>query len=595
MLVRRWGVALALGAIACGKSTSDGPTNLAGSGGTTMSVLAGSGGRASGGGDANAAGGTMAMPVAAGGVTALAGAPGLAAGAGGLSQASAGASSGGVVGLASDPQPAADPVAVVGTSNSYLVFRQGSRDPDIKLMFLDLKGSGQPVQVNAANSKVITPKASDNGRFLIHEQVDALQSPSHGSLPTPTAEDLQLVTFTDSGYIPGAAVAGFSGLTAMRLPGAFDASSRFVAFSRLDSRQPAGLDIVDAAKQRRHASLSGPRVLGGVNWAPKGYFFTYRAKTNLSDNPNNDILLAKLTSDGISEPQALPAYANQATFTADGQRLFYSIDNGTIPFALGYIDPPAAPRQIYSGTGPNGFIGFWIEAGGQSLLTTLPDPNGGGLWVVARIFVDPARPPQFLTEPSYSSSITMSESGSLAVLSILGDTTTRLEFLRGTERIKIAEGASISGTFTGEHLVYYPDTSESKIFWEVRSATLVGSTVVDRRLAPADRNISSFCQRVVPNPGTKFNYVYDQPVPGIRFSDLEVDGPGATRTIDATNPAATVDCPVCNTTGDACAYVERTDTSSKIFVVRFGPTGPSEPTLAFQSDQSLALYLAHLQ
>ena len=589
MLVRRWGLAVALGLSACGKSASEGSNDLVGVGGAAKGESPASGGRTSGGTDANAGADASGAPIAGaaasgvGGIASLAGA-GVSATSGGD-----GGGAGGLAALGPDPQPAALPVAVVATSNSYLVFGQGTKVSDIKLMLLDLKGSGQPIQVNSMGSKLILPTISADGRLLVHVQTDPFQGPVHGVLPVPPADDLQFAAFTDSGYSPGTAITGFEGLAAMRYPAGFDAESRFVAFVR--TGKIPGLDIVDLANHRRYGSLNDQPIKGSVGWAPKGYLFAYRAETNAAVSAVARLHVAKLIDGGISEPQALPEGISQASFSADGQRLFYSVDDGKVPLAFGYVDPPAAPRQIYSGTGPNGFIGFEIEAGEQSLLTTLIDPNNSGRPIVTRIFVDPARPPQPITE---ATSITMSESGSLAALWLIGDTTQRIEFLRGTERIKVVEAPSVGGTFTGEHLVYYPAASEADPFWEVRSATLVGSSVVDRRLFPADRHIISFCQQRVPNPGNKYVDIYDQPGPGIRFSDLELDGPGASRTIEATDPSATIDCPVCDIAGDACAYVEWTDTSSKIFIVHYGATGPSAPTLAFQSDQRLTLHLAHL-
>jgi hypothetical protein len=456
-------------------------------------------------------------------------------------------------------------------------------------MLLDLKGGGQPVQVNAAGSKLFQPAASPDGRFVVHVQVD----PFPFTIPRPVPNnDALLSAFSDSGYVPAAVVAGFDALAALHYPEGFDASSRFAFLVR--TSKVTGLDIVDGANNRRHGSLDGVLVTAGtLNWAPKGYLFSYRVDPVTSGSAVTRTYLAKVIDGGISEPQLCPDSVTQSSFSPDGRRLFYSLGD-KVPAALGYIDPPAAARQIYADMASNGASGLGVEAAGQSVLTALSDPTDATRSIVTRIFVDPKLSPQPITEPNRSSAITISESGSLAALTLSGDRTQRLEFLRGNERIKVAEAPMVSASFSGERLVYYLRHSDTDPSSELHTATLVGSSVVDRRLDPVDRDFRAYPRRKVSKPSNKYFDACVLPVPGIRFSDLELDGPSATRTVDATNPAATVDRPVCNAAGDACAYVEHTDTSSKLFLMHYDATGPSAPTLVFQSDQQLTLYVTHM-
>ncbi len=58
---------------------------------------------------------------------------------------------------------------------------------------------------------------------------------------------------------------------------------------------------------------------------------------------------------------------------------------------------------------------------------------------------------------------------------------------------------------------------------------------------------------------------------------------------------------MCNAAGDVCAYGEaKTDgsgdgsvSSVKVFTLRFGATGPSEPELLFETDRRLNLKIFH--
>jgi hypothetical protein len=603
VVVRRWGLLGLVVFVACGKTAHNGSSDSSGAAGGAFAADGGKHAMASAGasGAATASAGSGNIASGAGGTNSSAGGSDVSPGSGGIT-ALAGAS-GGPLGLGPDPLPAGDPPGLVKTSNSYLVFSQ--LDPDttqnsrFQLMFLDMQGNGQPVLVSVAGTRNTVRSVSRDRRAFVYAQVDPY---GLGATVKPREDDLYLNLFTDSGYVPGALVGGFAGRSALHSPGIFDSTSRFVFVTRPFA--PRGVDIIDTARNTRYYSQELSEEQFSFGWAPKGYLFTYTLVAKLLDTSRTGrrSYVAKLIEGGISMSQPLPVGLSGSRFTADGKRLFYTVLNGTDPISFGYVDPPSAPQQFFASGDP-----FNVTAGGtffienrESVLAVLSAGGDSQHQAVVRLYSDPARAPVTITDPLRGIQLSVSESGSLAAISaLLDDDTQRTEIVRGTEHFKVSEtkGNELSGAiFVGEHAVYF-DHAETSDTYDIHYLDLEGSKLVDTVISKGREWPRNYCQWAIPIPGNRASYLYSQPAgpSGVRFMDLAVSGPSATRAIDVSDPSATIDeCPLCNPAGDTCAYVERTATHSKVFSVHYGSSGPSEPKLIYESDESFKLIAAHL-
>lgn len=598
VVVRRWGLVTGVVlAAACGKARGDAgdPTGAAGAaaiaeGGRTAMAGAATAGAATAGAGNGSAGAATSV---AGGATSSSGSAG-----GATTSAGTG---GGPYVLGPDPLPAKEPAGGVKTSNDYLVFTQydpADHPRHYRLMFIDLKGDGQAVPVAAAGSIDAASVVSGDGRAYVYQQTDIAQLVPTG---TPREDDLYLNLFTDSGYLPGARVGGFVGRPALHSPVGFDASSRFAVFSRWQPTTGVdrllGFDFIDAADNTRYFSLDFSVDAVEFEWAPKGYLFFYRLLPHDGMRQVTQYV-AKLIDGGMSQPEQLPVALADQQFTADGRRLFYSTGDGTGPATFGYVEPPAAPRQFYVSSEVADFgkpDGFVIEGGGESVLTALAVPGDPAHYVLWRLFSDGTRPPEAISTPRLSIQVTHSDGDLAAVVSGSDDYVWHLELVRGSEHfdVSVVDEANF-GFFVGEHFIYRRSLAGGSAE-EVHSATLKGSSVVDTVVGTSDRVGIAPCRPASSLSGGKYSYTYVSPTAGVRFIDLALEGPAATRTIDVTDPAASIrECPVCNQTGDTCAYTERTAAHSKTFSVHFGPNGAEGPKLIFESDQTFALLAAHL-
>jgi hypothetical protein len=526
-------------------------------------VNAGAGGAAVGAGVA----GTLGVPGGSGG--ALAGTSGAAPGAGAGGSAGIGPSEGGAGGV-DVPE---NPDGVVETSGHYLVFTLGPQDGSNELMLLDLEGSGTPVQVNVPDTTLVLPAISQSGEFLIY---------AHGS--APIEGDLLLNRFTASGYVPGRVVGGFEGRPGLHAARGFDASSRFVAFSR--TGDTPGLDIVDAARNVRHFSADlGPFATLLFEWAPAGSYFNYTLDPDLDDTTpaKNRTYLAELTNDGASEPVALPPNVVTQHFSADGRRLFFLTKDADGLVGFGYLEPPDAQVQFYQGSMPESYgTDFYVEPGGESVVSQLTSEDTPRRAVVERLFADEAREPEPLWDSSWdpmmgSIAVNPSPSGALALLSLYDVCCTYgHELLRGSDHFDLGGPAP---SFFGDKLVYTSAPSPATI------ATLTDAgidvTVLDE--TPDYPGLCAWGRR----PTTKVSLLS---ATGLHLWDLET---GRGRDISVTDPGATLGCAVFSPSEDACAYVEATTSFSKIFVVRFGPDGPSEPELALGLARTVNLKIVH--
>jgi hypothetical protein len=462
------------------------------------------------------------------------------------------------------------PVGVVSTSPSYVVFTEGVEYFPSPLMFLDLAGSGEPVQVSLPDKLLGSVALSPSGEFLVYAQDS-----------TPAEDDLLLNEFTPSGYVQGRVVGGFEGRPGFHTAHGFDASGRYAAFSGVAAAGiQGGFDIVDAVANARYFSVDLPLAMAAFDWAPVGNFFTYTAE----QSDGNEAFLAELTTTGASDPVALPADILFRHFSADGQRLYYVTKDADGLVDYGYIEPPGDPVVFHQGTVPEPQnFDFYVEPDAESLVVTTSDSGG---YFVERLFVDEQKEPERLSDDQPYIIVTSARSGALAVLDY-ADASGPLgvELLHGSERTPLGTQAdadvSTETDFVGDRLIYTLRYSETHLL------DVSGSTIDDKVLATA--GTWKHCPPST-STKTKFALVGGGLPGGLRVVDLAHE---TARDIPASDPAASVLCPVYDQAEDACAYVESSQAGSKIFILHFDAQGMSDPELVYESKEYVALQVVH--
>ena len=587
--------------VACGQAKQD-VSNAAGtaghaaasSGGADAS-RAGSGGNASGGSGTSASGGMgsgLAGGTGSAGTTGGAGLP--AAGAAGASGGAVGAG-GATGGFGGGPEP--DPVGLVATSGSYIVYELPIKDGAADgLVLRELDGSRSEIQVQIPGSYLGYRSLSPDRRSYVYSQ--GVVETGEGGAAAPVADDLCLIRFTDSGYVPGAIVDGFEGRPEYHYSAGFEASSRFAFFLRITPDR--GLDIVDAARNARHHSLTVDATNMTLNVAPHGYLFSYTLDHH---QDAQETYVAEVTEGGISEPELLPQGAGLLRYSEDGKRVFYVLTPATDTVSYGYVEPPAAPRSFHTRDGVflDVAVHFLVEPGGDSVLAVLPDSVDSQSTVVQRLFTDETRAPVTVAGPYKNAELAgVSPGGTLAVYAYQLDADTGgnlagIELVRGTEHFNILEpqATTVQGFFGGERFFY-------RLGQVLHAVTIESSAPVDTVVADGDYALDAGGCQPANLDTDKFYYSLPQ-FAGVRFVDLGLTGTGSARSVLPTDPLAYVGCPVCNAAGDACAYAEAKPDGSgsgsvssvKVFMLRFGATGPSAPELLFETDHSINLKIFH--
>jgi hypothetical protein len=495
---------------------------------------------------------------------------------------------GGAGTLGPDPDPVTpDDSGVVATSSRYLVFKQAEGVGDVatlnskQLTFLDLDTLSS-AQINVPNTQTTLGSTSPDGQYYVYAQGDGLLD-----------NDLYLQRFTPMGYVPGVLADGFKGKPGAHRVVGWDSSARFSGFIR-NSPTDMGIDIVDAARNVHHYVTAAAMAKAAFfDWAPVGYLFHFGYDFDVDHDYSGDSeqhFVAKLTNDGASEPEQLPAAAQRPAFTADGKRLFFAVRPSSGVGALGYVDAPNTPQLFFSpATAAELPRSFVVEFGGESVLGVRSDGSGGVL-TAYRFFVDPARAPVAVSDPAHvADELYASATRDLAAITYSDASEQRLEVLRGSERLPVGTFAlspNISVDWVGDVLFYSVGDSELH-------AVSVGDTgLVDELLNDATE--TRFACHDLPHPAGKLAVRFAEPKAGFLFLDLTGASVAVLRSVLVSDDTALPDCPVWDPTGSGLAYVEQSDTGSKLFVVSWGEAGPSEPTLVEDAAVTLELVNARL-
>ena len=179
------------------------------------------------------------------------------------------AGSGGTNTASEDPQPhEPDLSGRVATSSRWVLLteRSGALAAD-QLILLDLDSAARHV-TNPAGPVVAYTSWSPDGQALFVSDADADSDHSQA-----------LVRLGDSGYVPGAAIAGYSGVRGNFSAFSWSADSRFVLARRGGSLND-GIEIIDTATLLRasHADFANGDSVGG-SFAPGGFYYTFYHST----------------------------------------------------------------------------------------------------------------------------------------------------------------------------------------------------------------------------------------------------------------------------------------------------------------------------
>jgi len=319
------------------------------------------------------------------------------------------------------------------------------------------------------------------------------------------------------------------------------------------------------------------------DWAPVGNYFAYTADPD-GTTAKKQTFVAEVTSSGASQPLELPPSVIARHFSPDGQRLFYMTRDAENMIAVGYLEPLGSQLQFYqSTTAVGGINDFYVEPSGNSVVAQLWAQDSGdfGTPVVARLFVDAAREPQVLWAPMPDDGlpvgniyITPSQSGALAEIVFQQFVTVYgYHLLRGDDVFDLGGQPA----FYGDKLVYFNG---------VAPATLATLTAAGVDVTVVDWSVDAF-STCWPSVKSKAALVSTT---AMHLYDFDT---GQGRDFPVTEANARLNCPVFSASGDATAFVELVAAGSNVWVVRFGPDGPSEPELVLTIGRTVHLQIAH--
>lgn len=456
-----------------------------------------------------------------------------------------------------------DESGLVHVDGSYLVLRilnnSGVFGPPARIEVLELEtGVTHPVSATSPDNSeaIVTPRRD----VVFFDDI----------LAHDTAVQ-RVIYLTERGYVPPQVIPGYTeetiggwGFSAWE----WSVDGRFAATWREHSEQ-AYVDLMDA-----HSG----QLLGSVLVAESGAMFSFQGYTFEygSDEPEgfrSGVLAA--TSSGVWD---FWYPSGGGTVSADGTLYYTELDANEVKQWVRHAPggAPAAlslPPQFVDG----GFGG--ASADGQRLIMTEAYEQGSGLFAVRTDGGEPEpilelhgslRSPEFATEVGDHLLIALFENARDTLVAIR-PTDLHAEVLVSDVELSLDFGVN------GNHFFYRP-VGEAITFVGFDEQGAVPFAV------PGTEGAEYLgCARFPTNfpPTDRTSVIVDGKQ--LKLIDLARPEASVAATIDVTDPAATIDCPIWSLDGKSLVYSERRDEETRIFRIVWRDEGPLSPELVLSS------------
>jgi hypothetical protein len=478
--------------------------------------------------------------------------------------------------------PPVDLTGLIPTSGSQLVFSSQPRAdlgdyPPSQLYALDLK-DGKTHDLGKAGLSYTTV-SQDESLLLV------------GGANAASDTNLSIVRLTDQGVVPPTPISGFAGRPGNEYPKAWSGDGRYAFFERGSNIIGDGVDVVDTRTNSLlwYADTGLDDDNASVEVAPKGTWFAYWLGLDKRKASVAHIGSATVTS------TALPIVGANFVFDSDGTHMAYPDTMGQITKlfvqTLGGKTDPAGDVDGYVFASPEAFM-----PDGRVLALLQPDPSNEQLVVEALstngadpvVIGDRTRTPNWRVPSRNFSSMVflykMQDSQDLAFVDPAGKAadvpiasypTDAQVVIRAIddERFFYTINADLSTATNAEvHVVQRADDGSA----------------LDTQLNTKDE-VAIGCVDPFRNgpPASKLVFM-DLKTNTLVLIDLSGDTPQRVATLPPSlDGAQRVYCPTWGPNGDAFAYTEISDTSSRIRLVRWGDAAPEDPQTAYEADAAV--------
>ncbi len=476
--------------------------------------------------------------------------------------------------------PPVDLTGLIPTSGSQLVF---SSQPIADL------GDYPPSQLYALDLK--NGKAHDLGHAeLSYTTVSQDQSILFvGGANAANDTNLFIVRLTDRGIVPATPISGFEGRPGNEYPKAWSGDGRYAFFERGSNIIGDGIDVVDAQTNSLlwYADNAPNEQSASVDVAPKGLWFAYTL--GLDKRPAS---VAHIEHGGVKST-ALPSAGYGFTFDADGTHMAYpnfdatthvtklfvqTLGGATVPIG----DPDGYPVATITMFMPDGRVLAFVQS------------NPSADQIVNELLSTQGDAPVILGDETRQASLPLPSLDGSRMLMVYTEVGQDLAFIDPTGKapdVPIVsyppEAAVGDRAIDDKRFIYYTISTASASMGvdELHIVKLDGEgKVVDTRLDTQDPigtdcyspfTRSSLTKLVFLNTNTKT----------LNLIDLRGDTPKRVAMLaPSVDGARPLYCPMWGPNGDAFAYTEISDTSSRIRLVRWGDGAPEEPRTVYETD-----------